>query len=102
MSVTLARKVATSVRREPLGDIEELRYKTIVRYHDTDIVKFSENYIELNTGGWFTATTKKRMNQAASEYGLDFYVYQLDGTWYVRRGEVRYGFNGNVAVLKRY
>jgi hypothetical protein len=95
MATALARKVATKVFTDGLGF-------TVVRYHDTDIVRVSENYIELNTGGWFTSTTKRRMNQVSSEYKLGFYVYQLNGTWYVKLDEVRYGFNGNKAVIKRW
>jgi len=37
----------------------------------------------LNSGGWNTATTKLRMNQAAAQFSLGFHVRQRDGTWYV-------------------
>jgi hypothetical protein len=94
MATALARKVATKVFTDDLGF-------TVVRYHDTDIVKVSENYIELNTGGWFTLTTKRRMNQVSSAYNLGFYVYQLNGSWYAKLDEVRYRFNGRKAVIKR-
>lgn len=39
--------------------------------------------IRLNTGGYFTKTTKKRMNQFAEMFDLPFRVYQQSGQWYV-------------------
>ena len=40
--------------------------------------------VKLNTGGYFTATTKKRMNQFAEMFDLPFSVYQDKGEWNVR------------------
>lgn len=56
---------------------------TVIRYHSTDVVQFSESYIFLNSGGWLTNTTKTRMNQASNQFGLGYHVYQKDFTWYV-------------------
>jgi hypothetical protein len=36
-----------------------------VRLHATDVVTITPRYVELNTGGWFTVTTKERINSAA-------------------------------------
>lgn len=57
----------------------------IVRYHSTDVFKFKEStgVVTLNSGGWHTATTMRRMNQAAFEFGLAFKVKQIDFAWYV-------------------
>ena len=52
-----------------------------VRYHDTDVVSFGLIECLLDTGGWYTPTTKKRMNQTAQEYGLDFHVFQKKQPW---------------------
>jgi len=70
--------------------------KTIVRYHNTDIVTIDwiENYkddpnpnmlgmITLNTGGWFTQTTKARMNQVSEVFNLGYRVFQKNYKWYV-------------------
>lgn len=54
-----------------------------VTYHSTDIVKWSSSEIILNTEGWMTSTTKRKMNQAANQFGLGFAVYQDDYIWYV-------------------
>lgn len=69
--------VATNTRHEN-GD-------TIIRYHQTDVVRFNDKQIILNTGGWFTNTTKLRMNQASHQYGLGFGVCQEKGAWYISR-----------------
>ena len=56
---------------------------TMVCYHSTPVVKITDTEIILNTGGWYTATTKRRMNQASKSYGLGFAVYQVNHSWYV-------------------
>ena len=39
--------------------------------------------ITLNSGGYRTATTKRRMNEVSKEDDLGFKVYQKNGDWYV-------------------
>ena len=56
---------------------------TCVKYHQTDVVKFNEHEIILNSNGWTTATTKARMNQTSNQFGLGFQVYQKDFNWFV-------------------
>jgi len=56
---------------------------TMVCYHSTPVVKITDTEIILNTGGWYTATTKRRMNQASLSYRLGFAVYQVNHSWYV-------------------
>lgn len=56
---------------------------TFVRYITTAVVKFNDDRIILNSGGWRTMTTKTRMNQAAYVYGLPYSVYQRGGRWFV-------------------
>jgi hypothetical protein len=55
----------------------------IVRYHNTDVVVVKNGEVTLNTGGWKTVTTKRRMNQAANQFGLNYHVFQEDHEWYV-------------------
>ena len=57
--------------------------KTAVRYHDTNVVEFTPNSVTLNSGGWRTPTTKRRMNEVSDHYGLNFHVYQEDHEWWV-------------------
>ena len=56
---------------------------TTVRYHATEVVQFNSELIVLNSGGWDTATTKNRMNQASHQFGLDYRVFQKDFDWFV-------------------
>ena len=74
--VELKRKKATKV-------FEEDGFK-VVRLYSTDVVKFNDNSIILNTGGWGTKTTLQRMNQAAMDYSLSFRIYQKKHQLYVR------------------
>ena len=79
---------------------------TIVRYHNTDVVKFNSDEIVLNTGGWKTNTTKARMNQASNVYGLGYRVYQKDWEWFVEYRDNAWNtrivtFKGNTVTLKR-
>jgi hypothetical protein len=57
--------------------------QTEVQYHDTVVVAFDEVSVTLDSGGWRTASTKGRMNQAANQFDLGFQVYQERGEWYV-------------------
>lgn len=74
-------KTATSVFTDDKGAL-------CVRYHQTVVArKHADGVIELDSGGWRTATTKLRMNQFAHQYGLGFGVYQEKGEWYVSAGD---------------
>ena len=66
-----------------------------VRYHNTDVVTASPKRITLNTGGWFTNTTRTRMNQASNQFGLGFSVYQKNFRWFVEHSGRTIAFDGN-------
>jgi len=71
------------------------RYKTkvaqdgnriVVTFWNTQIFEFSKEppYVILNSGGWRTATTKRRMNQCLRSVGLNnIRVFQKDFEWFV-------------------
>ena len=84
-------KTATTIRRE--------EGYTIIRYHSTDVVKFNDKEIILNTGGWETATTKARMNQASHQFNLGYTVYQKDFSWNVAYNGMSREFSGNTIIL---
>lgn len=63
--------------------IQTIDGQTHVRYHSTNVVSFDAKNITLNTGGYYTHTTKTRMNQAASQFNLGYRVFQRDYEWYV-------------------
>lgn len=54
-----------------------------VTYVNTRIVSWDGDTVTLNSGGWMTVTTKRKMCQAANQFGLRFCVFQRKGEWYV-------------------
>lgn len=73
---------------------------TVVRYHQTDVVRFNDSEIILDSGGWQTATTKVRMNQASAQFGLGFIVFQKDYAWFVQYRGMTVPFQDGM-VLRR-
>lgn len=63
-----------------VSNIDDL---TTVIYHQTKIVAFNDSMIILDSGGWDTATTKRKMNQASEDFGLGFQVFAKNGDWFV-------------------
>lgn len=85
--------VKTSTRRDAQG--------LHVRYHDTDVVTaHTDGRITLRTGGWKTATTKTRMNQAANEFGLEYSVWQKAGQWFVTVGAATLAFDADSITFR--
>ena len=74
---------------------------TKVLYHGTIVTEFNNKNIKLNTGGWFTTTTKRRMNQASEEFNLGYYVYQSNFDWFVNYKNKIFSFTGNILNLPR-
>lgn len=72
----------------------------VVVYHSTRIVRWNATEIILNSGGWQTATTKKKMNQAANQFHLDFTVYQEDFNWYVTFKNEIIPFENNMVLAR--
>ncbi len=72
-----------------------------VRFHYTDVVSWNDSTIILNTGGWQTATTKSRMNQASRQFDLGYSVYAKNFGWFVRWGEQDIPFKGNTVTISR-
>jgi len=71
----------------------------IVRYHNTDVVVVKNGEVTLNTDGWKTVTTKRRMNQAANQFGLGYHVFQEDYEWYVCWKGIVYPFPNDSITL---
>ena len=53
------------------------------RYINTDNVSLKDGNVTLNSDGWETVTTKRKMNQASNQFGLRFDVYQDNFEWFV-------------------
>lgn len=73
-----------------------------VRYHNTSVVEIHPDYIMLDTGGWATATTKLRMNQASNQFGLGYRVYQKDHDWYVTTDAGTFPFDSWRVMIDRH
>jgi len=57
-----------------------------VVHHSTKIIQHNlvNKTIKLNNGGWFSKTTKDRMNEYFTDSGLNsFGVFQKKGDWFV-------------------
>jgi hypothetical protein len=54
-----------------------------VTYHNTDVVRFNDSIIKLDTGGYYTATTARRMNEASEQFGLGYHVKRERGEYVV-------------------
>ena len=67
-----------------------------VTYHQTQIVAWNDNKVTLNTDGWETVTTKRKMNQASNKFALRFDVWQENFEWFVNlpNGEVVKYYDG--------
>jgi len=65
--------------------IDNERSRLIVTFHNTAVVQVvNDRYVILNSGGWLTPTTKRRMNQASDVYRLNYVVFQKGWVWYVK------------------
>jgi len=76
--------------------------KAALRYHTTNVVELlNDGSVRLNSGGWRTNTTKKRVNKALDAWGFsDHGIYQHDFEWYVRTPNGDIEFEENM-VLRR-
>jgi len=83
---------ATTVRREGRT--------TFIKYHLTDVVKFTYKTVVLDSHCWKTATTKTRMNQASRQFSLGYSVWQEKGVWFVSSGGKTIEFKDKM-VIKR-
>lgn len=73
-----------------------------LKYHETDVAIFTPEYVELHSGGWFTATTKERINEALrlAEIGYNTRVRQFKKIWRIAGAEffegIRVDYSGQV------
>ena len=93
----------TQVERIPQNSGGE---HVIVTLHSTDIVKFKHTggfieEIQLDTGGYNTTTTRRRMNEVSQAYGLGFPVYQKKYQLYVAYKGNDYEFGGTPFNIKQ-
>src|SRR6185436_8413952 len=90
-TVPLKRKLNTTVRLEGL--------ETIVKLYNTDIVTSHPQYVKLNNGGWYTATTRNRINQASDEIGFGVKVFIRKGFMWASDGTNEACFGRNHYII---
>ena len=78
--------------------ISKIDNSIVVRYHNTEVVSLTDNIVTLNNGGYFTNTTKIRMNQASIQWNLGIVVYQTDFCWYVKTSKDIYPFENGMSI----
>ena len=75
-----------------------------VALHATEIIRHNPQtrHVQFDTGGYFTATTKTRMNQAMNQWGIPLHVSQESGEWFVhnRQTNDKVKFMGTVCIVK--
>lgn len=72
-----------------------------VTYQKTAIVRFNDSEVILDSGGWETVTTKRKMNQAANQFGLPYGVYQKDYIWYVSTAQGDVLFRDGMVINRK-
>ena len=75
---------------------------TRIQYHSTVVVEFDQEQIRLDSGGWQTATTKSRMNQASNQFDLGYRVFQKDFEWrvYVSQHDITLPFYDGMLITR--
>ena len=89
----------TSICRGVATSVVCTNGRITVVYHNTRVVDVTPEHITLDTGGWKTVTTKRRMNQASVQFNLGYSVYQQKGHWFVRYRGVTRQFDQNKIIL---
>jgi len=53
-----------------------------LRHHNTDIIKLDRRmYATLDNGGWYSVTTKKKLNSVLNEFNVS--IVQKNFVWYI-------------------
>lgn len=56
--------------------------KTCYEYYNTVVCEISDNYVTLYTGGYYTRSTKKLMNELLELHDVSWTVKQIKYQWY--------------------
>lgn len=74
---------------------------THVTYYNTIVCAFNDKRITLDNGGWVTASTRTRMNQASQQFGLGYHVHIANGAMIAVYNGKQHPFVGQVLTLAR-
>lgn len=75
--------------------------KNSVKYSSTEIVSWTDTEITLDANGYFSKTTKKKMNQAAEQFELGYKVVQKAEDWFVEINDETIPFNQDKITFRR-
>ena len=75
--------------------------KTVVVYYETAVVKFNDEEIILNTGGWWTMSTQVRMNWASKHFDLGYRIQRQGKTWHVTYQDKQHAYEAEQVRLDR-
>jgi hypothetical protein len=85
---------ATKVTKGDNGHVSVRLYNTTVAEKN---VRHGQTCITLNSGGYQTETTKRRINQFANEFcGGAFSVFAKKGVWFIQHGDEAILFEDNI------
>ena len=117
---TALKKHMSTKRATQVGLAED---ELTVRYHDTIVFRYYVDHgdVELDTGGWYTHTTKERINDALRICNIPATVYQhtrpkraddppwADAeyrrrwfVWFRQKGEHRVVLDGSLSFKRNY
>ncbi len=77
------------------GDGEHI----FVKYWNTIVVTVCPDQIILDTGGFYTNTTRVRMNQSSKYFNLGFDVSVSKGSWYAKFNKGIYPFDKGKCII---
>jgi len=73
--------------------------RCFILHHTQIVAATKDGQIILDTGGYFSATTRTAMNQASYQFDLGFGVYQKKGEWFATWKDQVFPFLGNTLTL---
>ena len=68
----------------------------VVLHSTTVFSKYHDGSMQINSGGWRTATTKTAINRAFELLNIDARLYQVDFKWFLRYDNLRLEFEDNM------
>lgn len=83
------------LKRKKATYITNYENLTRITLYNTEVVSFNDDIIILNSGGWTTVTTKRRINQASEEFSLGIGIQQTKGQWLIMLKNPKYTTEGN-------
>lgn len=87
-------RTGTSIAGDGEGNTE-------ITYHSTKVVIFNPDLIVLDSGGWYSNTSKTRMNQASNTFKLGYQVFQQKHQWYVSFGGKTFPYSDKMRLDRK-